>query len=1243
MGPQGEPGPVGSTGATGGIGPAGSVGPQGVPGPTGATGGIGATGPIGPIGPQGEPGPVGATGGIGAIGPAGPIGPQGLPGPQGPQFDPAGTDISAAVVKVAGAANDETLALALSNAVRIEAMGGASGGFDNTAILVKACALGVPVLFGPDTYVIDGECDIPTNAVLIGVPGMTVITRDTVGLPGAAALAVETDNNAAWIYFTGPSVTVHGIIFDANNALATSNTWGVVIGGAVKTSDFRRTLVRNVNGETYFQDGLRFLSNTNAGPHRLTLCGFTGNKLNGCTANAVQNITFDQCFATGNGQTGIQVDVQDPDMVLTASGIILRGNTATGNANGIQVGDPSIPGSSDPTKKYGTEYMRVLKPIIEGNITNSNGAGYDLIVSGCLAPRVTKNFVGSGGILSNCAIDQHIEGNDVEEGATFSAGRIGIDVGGSINPTITGNHVKGFILSCTPGGTTNARITGNRFEGMSGPAIDAQHIEGGSGGSFGLVSSGLTIDDNTIDYSAIAGASGVLLADALPGASLTNNKFIGPAGSSGVSGTYVGLHTSGNLLNGAPFSGTVSSAGALVMPAAAENCTISAAASATISTVTTPDAVSLAGTISAISVSSPGTGYDLNTTVVTISGNGTGATASAVVYGGGVIGIEMTNGGSGYTAATATITGPGTGATVVPIIGQPSPAFAPGRRIHAVNLTTQALTVSPGAITTPRGGASMVPPGVVASFNLDGSSILLAGTPDLTPESMGAVGNGVADDTAALNAWIAAVKATAPANASLSYALRKNAVYKVSNSVNFGFAGPGDGNPASVVHGNGATIMGTAPSGALVDFINFGPGTVMNDLKIVGVAGGGQQVGLLYGTSSAFVGNFVHRNTTIFGYFAYGCELNRGADICVAYNRLTANSNTTGIGQAIGDAGFSVIVDSQGQWPVTSAITTLEPITAGNSLQYKSYDCSDTGSAGSPYWFDTNVSPRFFSTYCNSVGATAVPVAVIYILQTLQAGAPWVHWDVHAEKIGSLSCMFAFKAPWATAGAQASIYFDHFYIKDQGFEGTAHLFVADANIALIRLSGFESDVLFQAGGTMFDQPGIYQIIGKIRHLSPAEWVAPALFTGDFESGFPASQYTFGNGVAWHKLTSIQGGNPLITLVGTGALNVLGPELGGTLLLQAGAFIGMSSAVVTAAGSTFATAVQCTGMYNVIEGSAAGGVIMPNVIGVETTYASQCSGAVTVYGPGGGVVATIAAGVTTPIKIFRFSATTYFIK
>jgi hypothetical protein len=68
-----------------------------------------------------------------------------------------------------------------------------------------------------------------------------------------------------------------------------------------------------------------------------------------------------------------------------------------------------------------------------------------------------------------------------------------------------------------------------------------------------------------------------------------------------------------------------------------------------------------AGTISAINVTNEGSGYTNDsigdsTTTVTITGDGTGATAKAIVASNKISDVIVTNGGSGYTYATATIT-----------------------------------------------------------------------------------------------------------------------------------------------------------------------------------------------------------------------------------------------------------------------------------------------------------------------------------------------------------------------------------------------------------------------------------------------------------------------------------------------------------------------------------------------------------------------------------------------------------
>lgn len=70
------------------------------------------------------------------------------------------------------------------------------------------------------------------------------------------------------------------------------------------------------------------------------------------------------------------------------------------------------------------------------------------------------------------------------------------------------------------------------------------------------------------------------------------------------------------------------------------------------------------GEITSITIENEGTGYSSATLAIT--GNGTGATASAILSAGKFTGYIITNPGEGYTQATISITGNGTGAELTP-------------------------------------------------------------------------------------------------------------------------------------------------------------------------------------------------------------------------------------------------------------------------------------------------------------------------------------------------------------------------------------------------------------------------------------------------------------------------------------------------------------------------------------------------------------------------------------------------
>ena len=75
------------------------------------------------------------------------------------------------------------------------------------------------------------------------------------------------------------------------------------------------------------------------------------------------------------------------------------------------------------------------------------------------------------------------------------------------------------------------------------------------------------------------------------------------------------------------------------------------------------------GAIYNMKITNAGTGYTSAPTI-TISGNGSSATATATVSGGAITGITMTNVGTGYRHATVTITGgSGSNGAVRPVIG----------------------------------------------------------------------------------------------------------------------------------------------------------------------------------------------------------------------------------------------------------------------------------------------------------------------------------------------------------------------------------------------------------------------------------------------------------------------------------------------------------------------------------------------------------------------------------------------
>jgi hypothetical protein len=579
----------------------------------------------------------------------------------------AGLPGGALMATATGATTARTLAALASNAVSIEDFGAVGNGTtDDSAALLAAIASGNPVRFGPKTYAIAGECDITgADCTLIGVPGLTVLTRPAQSKLGTAA-------TPAWISISSTTVFIDGIIFDANSAI-TADTLSVAMQASCTKSVITRCLFRNAKGPNN-GSGMTYLASDPAiTQHHIDNCEFTANAVEGLYVQAVDALSITNCRCHDNTSNGIRVDSQDPNFVLKVRELHVAGNTCWNNSCGIIVGNfntlntqPVIYGNSNPD---------ILAAVVAANNCYANRgygiyiSGRNILVSGNLCTNNSSIAASGAGILCDTGYCK-VSGNMITGASAF-----GVDCGGSIYTEVSNNYINGALIGLNIGGGQNCMARDNFIQDCTGVAIAVQNVESdGRGGNFGLACDNLSIIGNWINYS--GNVIAILIRDAAQNTIVADNIILANPGanlSDALSAYTDSLILRGNVLNFTarwPVNpSAVNGAYTLVVPDIADAVSISQSI-APITSIVTSQANAATGQICFVKVTNGGSGYTSAT--VSFIGTGSGAAASAWVSGGKVIGIQMSSFGSGYiSGATVSITGNGTGATATVQVGLP--------------------------------------------------------------------------------------------------------------------------------------------------------------------------------------------------------------------------------------------------------------------------------------------------------------------------------------------------------------------------------------------------------------------------------------------------------------------------------------------------------------------------------------------------------------------------------------------
>jgi parallel beta-helix repeat protein len=566
-----------------------------------------------------------------------------------------------------GATTARTLAALADNAVSIEDFGSAGDGVtDDSAALLAALASGNPVRFGAKTYAIAGECDITAaSCALLGVPGLTKLTRPAQSRLGTSA-------TAAWISISSATLFIDGIIFDANTAV-TADTYAVAIQAACTKSIVTRCLFRNAKSPNNGSGLIYVASDPAITQHHVNDCEFTANAAHGIFIQASDAFSITNCRAHDNTGNGIHADSQDPSFTLKIRELHIVGNTTWNNNCGILVGNFNTTNTGSVI--YGNANPDILAAVIAANNTYSNReygifmSGRNILVSGNLC----TNNSGSGGSGAGILCDTgycKVSGNMITGASAF-----GIDCGGSIYTEVSNNYVNGAAYGINIGGGQYCTARDNFVQDCTAIGIDVQNVESnGRGNDFNLACTGLSIVGNWISYS--GEVFGIQVLDAAQNVLIADNVILAEPGADMARAVAAYTDTAtirGNVLN---FTTRwlvnptlVNGVYTLVVPDVADAVSISQSTAPVASIITSQGQV-LLGQIAFVKVVNGGSGY--TTASISFSGTGSGTTAQVWLSGGAVIGVQITSWGSGYgPGTTATISGNGTGATVTVQVGLP--------------------------------------------------------------------------------------------------------------------------------------------------------------------------------------------------------------------------------------------------------------------------------------------------------------------------------------------------------------------------------------------------------------------------------------------------------------------------------------------------------------------------------------------------------------------------------------------